>query len=320
NSLDVVRAEFERTGRNHLELAQQIRKELDLTIIAFMYKQREARKPVATSMEKLLKAKALAANTAIKAKEKYETECIKANGLSAIKNTVFGKEYDKVRTKAKLEKTEQTARTADRDYANAVDKLSDISKRWEKEWRAALDKFQSLEIERIDFTKETLWAYANILSIACVKDDEAGILPSAPYGAAARELQGQDGQRQSADAGGEGRTGSTAYAAPANFGGSEMSSTPTMAAAASGDSLSLMFPGLPSFESGQPLSTDLSGYYAGASGAPGGETSFDGVLRQRDSVASFDVMENLLGKRPFPETHSLYDQYVRRPLDEQQGK
>lgn len=32
-------------------------------------------------------------------------------------------------------------------------------------------KFQDLEEERIDFTKSSLWAYANIASTVCVSDD-----------------------------------------------------------------------------------------------------------------------------------------------------
>lgn len=32
-------------------------------------------------------------------------------------------------------------------------------------------KFQDLEEERIDFTKSSLWSYANISSTVCVSDD-----------------------------------------------------------------------------------------------------------------------------------------------------
>lgn len=32
-------------------------------------------------------------------------------------------------------------------------------------------KFQDLEEERLDFTKSSLWAYANIASTVCVSDD-----------------------------------------------------------------------------------------------------------------------------------------------------
>ena len=38
-------------------------------------------------------------------------------------------------------------------------------------------KFQDLEEERLDFTKSSLWAYANIASTVCVSDDAVGSIP-----------------------------------------------------------------------------------------------------------------------------------------------
>jgi hypothetical protein len=43
--------------------------------------------------------------------------------------------------------------------------------RWNREWKAAADKFQDLEEERLDFTKSSLWQFANIASTVCVSDD-----------------------------------------------------------------------------------------------------------------------------------------------------
>ena len=34
-----------------------------------------------------------------------------------------------------------------------------------------LQKFQDLEEERLDFTKNSLWTFANIASTVCVSDD-----------------------------------------------------------------------------------------------------------------------------------------------------
>ena len=38
-------------------------------------------------------------------------------------------------------------------------------------------KFQDLEEERLDFTKSSLWAYANIASTVCVSDDAVRYTP-----------------------------------------------------------------------------------------------------------------------------------------------
>ena len=49
--------------------------------------------------------------------------------------------------------------------------LEETTGRWNKEWKSACDKFQDLEEERLDFTKSSLWAFANVASTVCVSDD-----------------------------------------------------------------------------------------------------------------------------------------------------
>lgn len=39
-------------------------------------------------------------------------------------------------------------------------------------------RFQDLEEERLDFTKSSLWAYANIASTVCVSDDSVRFDPT----------------------------------------------------------------------------------------------------------------------------------------------
>lgn len=75
------------------------------------------------------------------------------------------------KNKAKLEKTQISVATSNTDYENAVKALEDTTARWNREWKAAADKFQDLEEERLDFTKSSLWQFANIASTVCVSDD-----------------------------------------------------------------------------------------------------------------------------------------------------
>jgi len=82
---------------------------------------------------------------------------------------VMGQEERK--NKAKLEKTQISLATSNADYENAVKALEDTTARWNREWKAAADKFQDLEEERLDFTKSSLWTFANIASTVCVSDD-----------------------------------------------------------------------------------------------------------------------------------------------------
>lgn len=77
------------------------------------------------------------------------------------------------KNKAKLEKTQINLATSNTEYENAVKVLEDTTGRWNRDWKAAADKFQDLEEERLDFMKSSLWSYANIASTVCVSDDAA---------------------------------------------------------------------------------------------------------------------------------------------------
>lgn len=77
------------------------------------------------------------------------------------------------KNKAKLEKTQINLATSNTEYENAVKILEETTGRWNRDWKAAADKFQDLEEERLDFMKSSLWSYANIASTVCVSDDAA---------------------------------------------------------------------------------------------------------------------------------------------------
>ena len=75
------------------------------------------------------------------------------------------------KNKAKLEKTQIQLATTSNEYEAAVKILEETTGRWNRDWKAACDKFQDLEEERLDFTKSSLWNFANIASTVCVSDD-----------------------------------------------------------------------------------------------------------------------------------------------------
>jgi len=75
------------------------------------------------------------------------------------------------RNKAKLEKTQINLATSNTEYESAVKVLEETTGRWNRDWKAAADKFQDLEEERLDFMKSSLWTFANIASTVCVSDD-----------------------------------------------------------------------------------------------------------------------------------------------------
>ncbi|TVY75659.1 Septation protein imp2 [Lachnellula suecica] len=168
-SLDVLRGEVEQMGKSHQSIAGQMKTELEEPLAAFAGAMKERRKIVQGGIEKLLKVKVQQTHQVNKTRDRYEQECLKIKGYLAQGHMVMGQEERK--NKAKLEKTQINIATSNTEYENAVKALEETTGRWNRDWKAAADKFQDLEEERLDFMKSSLWSFANIASTVCVSDD-----------------------------------------------------------------------------------------------------------------------------------------------------
>ncbi|KAJ5683282.1 hypothetical protein N7462_006447 [Penicillium macrosclerotiorum] len=168
-SLDVVRGETEAIAKAHAAIAGQMKIELEEPLTAFASGLKERRKIIQNGIERLHKTKMQQTQTANKARDRYEQDCLRIKGYLAQGHMVMGQEERK--NKAKLEKTQIQLASNSQEYEAAIKILEDTTGRWNKEWKAACDKFQDLEEERLDFTKSSLWTYANIASTVCVSDD-----------------------------------------------------------------------------------------------------------------------------------------------------
>lgn len=168
-SLDVARGETEAMGKQHAMIAQQMKAECEEPLAAFAGGIKERRKIVQHVVEKLLKTKQQQTAQVNKCRDRYEQDCLRIKGYLAQGHMVMGQEERK--NKAKLEKTQISMASDSQEYEAAVKVLEETTGRWNKEWKAACDKFQDLEEERLDFTKSSLWAFANIASTVCVSDD-----------------------------------------------------------------------------------------------------------------------------------------------------
>ncbi|KAK2750993.1 hypothetical protein FQN57_000068 [Myotisia sp. PD_48] len=170
-SLDSVRGETEAIAKTHSAIAAQMKSELEEPLAAFAGGMKERRKIVQNGIEKLLKTKIQQTIAVNKSRDRYEQDCLRIKGYLAQGHMVMGQEERK--NKAKLEKTQIQMASNSSEYEAAVKILEETTGRWNKEWKAACDKFQDLEEERLDFAKSSLWNYANIASTGCVSDDSS---------------------------------------------------------------------------------------------------------------------------------------------------
>lgn len=168
-SMDTLRGEVESMGKAHQSIAQQMKVELEEPLVAFAGAMKERRKIVQNGIERLLKTKIEQTRQVHKTRDKYEQECLKIKGYLAQGHMVMGQEERK--NKAKLEKTQVQVAQSNHEYETAIKILEETTGRWNRDWKAAADKFQDLEEERLDFTKTSLWTFANLASTVCVSDD-----------------------------------------------------------------------------------------------------------------------------------------------------
>ncbi|KAJ5239782.1 hypothetical protein N7468_004401 [Penicillium chermesinum] len=168
-SLDTVRGETEAIAKAHLAIAGQMKSELEEPLAAFASGLKERRKIIQNGIERLHKIKVQQTQVVNKTRDRFEQDCLRIKGYLAQGHMVMGQEERK--NKAKLEKTQIQRAANSQEYEAAVKTLEETTGRWNKEWKSACDKFQDLEEERIDFTKSSLWTYANIASTVCVSDD-----------------------------------------------------------------------------------------------------------------------------------------------------
>lgn len=167
--LDTLRLETEKQAESHLELARQVREELETPTAQFHAKQVAHRRNQQSALEKKHKNKQTQEAYVQKAREKYESDCERINSYTQQASYMSGKDLE--RTNMKLLRARQTVQANEKDLANFTKTLFDMLPEWEAEWKNFADSCQDLEEERLDFMKDTLWAYANDLSTLCVADD-----------------------------------------------------------------------------------------------------------------------------------------------------
>ncbi|KAL3896937.1 MAG: hypothetical protein SGCHY_003751 [Lobulomycetales sp.] len=185
-SLEVVRLELEgsfalliiyllATAQTHLDLASDIRVKLDRPVSEFIANQAAVRKNHNANVERIQRSKHQLSVSVQKSREKCEARCAEVAMLEQAKqqNPIGSagiKEQERLRIK--LEKAQTTAHAADFDYQSGVEKLAELHSKWIQETGTAFSDCQKLEQERIDFLRTHTWTYANLLSSACVADDE----------------------------------------------------------------------------------------------------------------------------------------------------
>jgi hypothetical protein len=173
NSLDTLRLETDKQSGYHQHLAKQIRDDLETPTANFITKQTHHKKNIQAAIEKKFRTKQQQEAHVAQAGEKYKSDCLRINSYTAQASLMQGRELEKIQQR--LERAQQTVQANERDFANFAKNLEVTAAEWEQEWKVFCDSCQDQEEERMEFMKDTMWAYANAVSTVCVSDDEVSM-------------------------------------------------------------------------------------------------------------------------------------------------
>ncbi|GFZ46382.1 hypothetical protein JCM24511_04629 [Saitozyma sp. JCM 24511] len=188
SSLENVLTETAQQASYHLSLSNELRTSVEAPTTEFSARLSNLKKGLQASVEKSYRNKGLQEGHVAKAKERYESDCLKLNSYTANQALTQGKEAEKLQMK--LQKVRQTIGQNEQEFRQFVGIFQETSQKWEMEWKGFCDlafitsgssrmmltgkqHVQDLEEDRLALVKDIVWAYANAVSQVCVEDDSS---------------------------------------------------------------------------------------------------------------------------------------------------
>ncbi|KIO28887.1 hypothetical protein M407DRAFT_21964 [Tulasnella calospora MUT 4182] len=171
SALDKLLSETDGQAAQHFNSAQTMKRELEKASNEFIGKQNNHKATFQAAIEKSYKTKQFQERNVEKARKKYEADSALVDSYTALLTLPQSDALNDTQTK--LERAERDAQAHQKDYKNFTQTLEDTCRRWEGEWKTYCDQCQDLEDERLEYIKDNVWAYANVLSTVCVADDES---------------------------------------------------------------------------------------------------------------------------------------------------
>ncbi|KAJ2560043.1 formin-binding protein [Coemansia sp. RSA 1933] len=171
DALRTIRAELEANAKSHLELARQLRAEIEKPLATFISDQRTKRRAQTTIIQKTEGDRNALRSQVRKLQDKRRADTKKVGDLDLQVNGLQGGVDPKLR--GKLDRAQMQQKATENEFVDVRMRLREADHQWRNVWRAACDVFQVLEEERIEYLKTSLWTYTNLVSSTCVSDDES---------------------------------------------------------------------------------------------------------------------------------------------------
>ncbi|KAJ7048843.1 SH3 domain-containing protein [Mycena amicta] len=171
SALDMLIFETEVQGTAHLQFASLVRNELLAPTNERVEKQNADEAQLLSPLEARFKTKSSAEAAVSKAREKYESNCLRLASYTQQMSVNTAKDVE--RLQMKIRKSRETVESNERELSIAVNAIREATVRWQEDWKEFCDISQDVEEERMDFVKDAVWGYANAVSTLCVSDDQS---------------------------------------------------------------------------------------------------------------------------------------------------
>ncbi|KAJ1547559.1 hypothetical protein HK096_002388, partial [Nowakowskiella sp. JEL0078] len=164
-ALDTLKNEIENNSRSHAEMSAELRIQVEKPLSEMMAVQSAIRKK---------------STATLKAKERYESRSYDVEIITRqLKSPLSTKESDKKdynldqKLKQKLDRMSLAANQAEAEYRTGTERLVDTTKEYEAHWRETCIEAEKMEKDRLEFLRDNVWNFANMISSVCVSVDES---------------------------------------------------------------------------------------------------------------------------------------------------
>ncbi|KAF7320568.1 SH3-domain-containing protein [Mycena chlorophos] len=166
-ALAMLISETKTQATAHSQFAMLVREELQAPIGAYAQKQADDDAALQAPLEARCGTKHAAEAAITKAREKYESNCLRlASHTQQLSVTSPGRDAQVERLQAKIKKSQETVAANEKELAQAVGAIREATVRWQRDWKAFCDICQDSEEERLEFVKDVVWGSCERIRVA----------------------------------------------------------------------------------------------------------------------------------------------------------
>ncbi|WBW71016.1 F-BAR domain protein Cdc15 [Schizosaccharomyces osmophilus] len=171
HNMESLKTETSSMSQAHNDVSNQIEKELLEKVNAYISQTQQQKSLATDAIEELYQQKTALEIDLSEKYDAYEYSANKLNSYLKLTSKFTGRELDK--HNLKVRQAALTVQRTEKEYRETNNLLRTVTQEWVDRWTEICDAFQHIEEYRLEFLKTNMWSYANVISTACVKDDEA---------------------------------------------------------------------------------------------------------------------------------------------------